>query len=256
MLFLGDFRKFLIYNKVMASKKTKSLSLNLSYDAPVTVGFSILSLVLFALNHFVFQKNGLSYILTSPSNSGGDFPFDISNPLSYLRIILHAFGSADNFAYVSNMIIILLLGPGIEEQYGSVVSGLMMGLSALLSGVLSACFCKVSVSSSSCIVFMFVLLNSYLSITKKKIPLASVLVLIFYIAGEILSKNPNGVVGIIVNVSGGLCGSLLAFLASPKQRSSRKSNNESKPLKNKNSENENSKKESESDETVIGTLKF
>jgi hypothetical protein len=39
----------------------------------------------------------------------------------------------------------------------------------------------------------------------------------------VLRKNLNGVIGVVITAAGGLCGSLFAFLTSPKARKAKKS---------------------------------
>ena len=83
--------------------------------------------------------------------------------------------------------------------------------------------------------------------------------------------NPNGAVGIIITIAGGLSGSLFALLSSPKARNTRsetitvsKKEFEAAPAKktrNKTVEKKAPKQKPEvdtssSDETVIGTIKF
>lgn len=209
------------------SRKSKS-KISVLYDAPVTVTFALIVIFVFLVDGAIFKGNLSAKYLLAPTAANGANPFSFKIPLSYIQVLFHVVASVEQTALLSNVIIILLLGPILEEKYGSVIIGLMMVLSALLSGVLNASFCLVGSSGADSIVFMFVLLNSYLSVSKKKIPLSAVIVLILFISGEFFAKNPNGFIGILVNIAGGLCGSLLAFLTSPKARAAKKSEKNSK----------------------------
>ena len=41
-----------------------------------------------------------------------------SDPLTYLRLFTHVLGHADYSLYMSNMLLLLLVGPPLEEKYG------------------------------------------------------------------------------------------------------------------------------------------
>ena len=104
---------------------------------------------------------------------------------------------------------------------------------------------------------------------KKKIPLSFVIIFILLIVKDVLSDS--GLITLIINICGGLCGSLIAFLASPKVRATKKESkggllskaekiaylkeldSQSPRFKNKDKKNNSSSSE---EETVIGTLKF
>jgi len=249
----------------------------ISYDAPVTLTFVLASIVFFLLNSYVpFLKDNISkWILMSPAKSG-DFLFNVKSPLSYFRMIFYVFGAPENpMSFFSSLIFILLLGPAMEERYGSIIIGIMMAISTLFSGVLNTCFCDNSLTGATCIVFMMIFLNAFLSMQKKKIPASFLVVFVLFVFREILEVNPNGPVGIIINICGGLCGSLFAFLASPKVRAAKKQNktgeggllnkaeqaafleelDKKSPrfLKKKNKKEKNAE---DDDATVVGTLKF
>ena len=116
-----------------------------------------------------------------------------------------------------------------------------------------------------------------MSFSKKKIPASFVIIFIFYIIKEILQvsdKRLSGLVGLIICIAGGLCGSLFAFLTSPKARAEKKSEKNSKPIKSmtaeektafleeldsqspRNNSKKSKKSDSDDDTTVIGTIKF
>lgn len=260
------------------TKKKFKFNLKISLDAPVTTFFALFSLILFTVDT-IFLKGKLSLgIFSSPTSASGSLPFSVSSATSYLRLILYIFGAASWTSLLVNLLFVLLLGPAMEERYGSVVIGIMMIVSALFSGVLNACFCTVSLQGCLPLVFMMIFLNSFMSFSKKKVPLSFVMIFIFFIAYELIEKSPSQLVGIIICIAGGLCGSLFAFLTSPKARAAKKSEVEKeKSEKSEKSEktsqedarkayleeldkqsprNKNSKKNDDDETTVVGTLKF
>ena len=121
---------------------------------------------------------------------------------------------------ITNLILIMLLGPAMEERYGSVIIGIMIFVSALFAGVLNACFCADSLVGAVPVVCMMIFLNAFMSFSKKTFPLSFAAVIILFVFLEIFSGV--GAVRIITCIAGGLCGSLFAFLTSPKVKAAKK----------------------------------
>lgn len=240
----------------MAKRKSK---LKFIYDAPVTVTFALLTVLLFILDVFLFKNKLNSSFLFTPTAADGSFPFKFNELYSYLRLFLYVFGGSDRIILFSNLIFIMMLGPAIEERYGSVVIGLMIFVAALFAGVLAACCFKVPAFGAEPIVFMLILLNTMTHLSKKNISASSLGVICLFICYEVFKKNNNGMIGILVIIAGGLCGSLFAFMASPKNRATKKVSSTGEGLKNKAerlSENNSKKKNDGNDETIVGTIDF
>lgn len=264
------------------SKKKFKLNLKVSYDAPVTLTFVIVSVVFFLLNSFVIKNGALEKILASPTTQAGALPFIVKQPVSYLRLLLYIFGAGQaagvmggtsaGAVLITNLILIMLLGPAMEERYGSVIIGIMIFVSALFSGVLNACFCAESLVGAVPLVCMMIFLNAFMSFSKKTFPLSFAAVVVLFVFLEIFSGA--GAVKIIICIAGGLCGSLFAFLTSPKVKAAKKEasggtatkrggllNRAEKAayleeLDTQSPRNKKKEKPSDDDTTVVGTLKF
>ena len=266
------------YN-VRMSKKKWNLNIKLAYDAPVTLTFVIVCAIIFLLN-LVLAKSGksagLEKLLASPTAQAGSLPFIVKQPLSYLRLLLYIFGSESEASSVlfTNLILIMLLGPAMEERYGSAIIGIMIFVSALFAGVLNACFCETSLIGAVPLVSMMIFLNAFMSFSKKKFPLSFAAVMLFFVLLQIFSGA--GAVQIIICIAGGLCGSLFAFLTSPKMKAEKKNNSSVTETSKKRAgllsraekiayaeeldrNSPRNKKPSDDDDdetTVVGTLKF
>ena len=261
----------------MAKKKFK-LNLKVSYDAPVTLTFVLISAIIFLLNIFLAKSGkaaGLQSLLASPTSQAGALPFIVKQPLSYLRLLLYIFGAGNaggEIGLFTNLILIMLLGPAMEERYGSVIIGIMIFVSALFSGVLNACFCETSLMGAVPVVCMMIFLNAFMSFSKKKFPLSFAAVMVLFVVLQVFSGA--GAIRIIICIAGGLCGSLFAFLTSPKMKAEKKSSGSSfEPAKkrggllnraekiayaeelDKNSPR-NKKSDDDDETTVVGTLQF
>ena len=87
----------------MAKRK---VGLKFSYDAPVTITFSLICIVVYLLDTFVFKSYLSTNILCSPTSSAGLLPFSFGNALSYPRLILYVCGSTSIDLLLINLIFI------------------------------------------------------------------------------------------------------------------------------------------------------
>lgn len=242
----------------------KKINLNFSYDAPVSQTFVIITVVIFLLDLLLFKSKLNSTYLIAPTAAGGAFPFSFKEPLSWIRILFYIFGGTDKSLLFTNLLFVILIGPTMEERYGSVIIGIMFFVSAMFTGVLNACACKAGISGCSSVVFMLLILNALMFFTKKTISATSITMILLFVCREFFIQNPNGIAGTLITLAGGLCGSLFAFIASPKARAAKKNSNgllsRADRIAQIDRESPRNKKKpapGSSDETVeIGTLKF
>src|SRR5574344_1342972 len=110
------------------SAKRKS-GLHVTFNAPVTLIFAFLCVVFFALDAFWLK-----------GKIGSAVAFNFKNPFDYTRILTHVFGNTSWTELFLNLAYILLLGPTLEERYGSPITALTMVMAALVTGVLNVCF--------------------------------------------------------------------------------------------------------------------
>lgn len=239
----------------MAKKNSFFKNLRITYNAPVTLTFALISALILLIDSLFLNNNLIPAIFTAPSNS----TFHFNQPLDYFRLILHIFGHSDWNHLISNMAFILLLGPMLEERYGSGILSLMMIVTSLVTGVLNACFSTFPMVGSSDIAFMMILLASFTSLSKNEIPLSFILILILYIGREIVTHQQKDNIAIIAHIAGGLCGSLFAFLATPKQKATSTVKKVTNTKKSESSDSSNKTKKpttSSDDTTVVGSIEL
>ena len=246
-----------VYNKTMAQKKFLG-KLKVSYNAPVTLTFSLAAIFILFLN-WISKNTIVPYVFTAPGSSSSAMPFHFNNALDYVRLVLHIFGHSDWQHLISNISFVLLLGPLIEERYGSPILVLMMAISALVSGVVAACFSPVPMLGANDIAFLMILLASFSAISKNEIPLSFILILILYIAREFTGYPAEQNIAIIAHIAGGFCGSLLALLAVPKTRAQKHMKESEHPLaKSTKPSRLTSRNKSKDDDsaTVVGSIEL
>lgn len=232
-------------------------------DSPVASLFCLAGLVIFLLDCFLLKGKLSSGLLCSPTVKEGALPFAAGEGKSLARLFLYVFGYSDKILVFLNLMIITLCGCKMEEYYGSAIIGIMMIVSIVFTGVLSACFCKVSLCGCDSVIFMLIFLDIFISLSKKKISISSILVTVLFLAKEFITAGPQGIIGVFIFMAGGLCGSLFALLASPKARRTRKSEKQdvTEDFSEKkgfsfSSKSTKAKKNTSSDETVIGSIEI
>ena len=253
------------------SAKRKS-GLHVTFNAPVTLIFAFLCVVFFALDAFWLKGKILEHALTCHGKIGSAVAFNFKNPFDYVRILTHVFGNTSWTELFINLAYILLLGPTLEERYGSPITALTMVMAALVTGVLNVCFFSATLTGSETIVLLMVLLASVASIDKGELPLTFFFVFILYCAYEMYStvkSTPTYQKGFLsflsinvplfIDLAGGVCGSLFGFLVAPKKsRVNKRDIHEEDTISYKESAvrvpSSKTKHVSHEDETVIGEL--
>lgn len=176
------------------------------FNAPVVLTFSLLSFIALII---IKITNGAAryYVFGVYKNSPKDFLF-------FIRLIGHVFGHANFQHYLGNIMMVLLLGPVLEEKYGSTKLALIMAVTAVITGVVHILLTTNTILlGASGIVFMMVMLTSYVSIKNGKIPLTFVLVFVLYIGREVVDAVfVADQVSQLAHISGGIAGSLFGYV--------------------------------------------
>ena len=176
----------------------------LSYNSVIILSVCFISLFALILNYLTKGKSNI--LLFSSYRSS------IFNPLTYLRLITHIFGHASWSHFMNNFLYILLIRPMIEEKYGSINLIIMILLTAVITGILNTLFSKKRILGASGIVFMLIILSSFVNITSGKIPVTLILICIFYVVNEIISgifkKDDISHIGHLI---GAVCGFVFGF---------------------------------------------
>lgn len=179
--------------------------MRISYNAPVTLTFALIATLVLAIDTFTGR------VLTTTVFSIGP-TLDLSNPLEYVRLFTHVIGHMNWSHLLSNFAFILLLGPILEEKYGSSSLLVMILITAFVTGVLNVLFLSAGLMGASGIVFMMILLVSFANIRKGEIPLTFILVVLLYLAREVIAAMQEDNISQFAHIAGGVCGSLFGFL--------------------------------------------
>ncbi len=179
--------------------------MRISYNAPATLTFALISTAVLLLD-MLFGGTVTASIFSVGAT------MDTSRPLDYVRLVAHIGGHADWNHLMSNFAFILLLGPILEEKYGSLNLVTMMLITALITGVLNVLFLTTGLMGASGIVFMMILLVSFTNYRKGEIPLTFILIVALYLTREIMAAMQTDGISQFAHILGGICGSMFGFL--------------------------------------------
>ena len=190
----------------------KRPTLKLSYNAPVALTFAILSLIALILGGLT---NGwTTYHLFSVYRA------PLSDPLTWVRFFGHVLGHSGYAHYIGNIVLILVLGPNLEDRFGSWNVLWAILVTALISGLVQFVFFPgTALLGASGIVFMMILLSSFGGVRNGVIPITLILVAVCYLGGELwdaIFVDDN--VSQLTHIIGGLCGTVLGFALSGKKK--------------------------------------
>jgi len=179
--------------------------LRIRYNAPVTLTFALVAAGVLALDQFTGSALVTAYF-TAPPYLGG------ATALTWVRLFTHVIGHASWAHLVSNFSFILLIGPVLEEKFGSLLVLLMMLVTAGVTGALNALLVHAGLLGASGIAFMLILLSSFTNIRARQIPLTFLLVVVLYLVREFVAALAPDSVSQLAHIAGGLCGGLFGFL--------------------------------------------
>ena len=190
----------------------KRPTLKISYNAPVSLTFALLALAALILGNVTGGW--------TTANLFSVYRCSLADPLAWFRFFGHVLGHSGYAHYISNMVLILVLGPNLEDRFGSWNILWDIVFTALVSGAVQFIFFpNTALLGASGIVFMMILLSSFGGVRNGVIPTTLILVAIFYLGGELwdaIFVDDN--VSQLTHIIGGLCGTFLGFALSGRRR--------------------------------------
>lgn len=144
----------------------------------------------------------------------------LANPLTYLRFFLHIFGHRGWTHFMGNASYLLLLGPMLEEKYGSRTLIEVIALTAGVTGLVNYIFFwNVGICGASGVVFAFIILASFTGFNECEIPLTFVLVVLIYMGQQIFEGiTVTDDISNTAHIVGGLIGAAVGYNFNKKLR--------------------------------------
>ena len=185
--------------------RTAQQRVRITFNAPVVLSFAALC----CAATLIIQLSGgraLEALFATYHSS-------LFNPLTYLRFFTHVLGHVGWEHLIGNMTYILLLGPLLEEKYGSFTLAEVIGITALITGLINYVFFPHhALCGASGVCFAFILLSSLTSFREGEIPLTFILVAVLFLGqqavqGAFVHDNISNLSHII----GGVIGAAVGF---------------------------------------------
>ena len=159
----------------MANNRPK---LSSTFNSPAVLIFALACVAVQVLN--VVTHGASNRLLFSTYRSS------LLSPLTWVRCVTHVLGHADWGHLLNNMMLLLILGPMLEEKYGTKNLVFVMLATAIATAVLNMVFFpNVALLGASGIVFAMVLLSSITRTDGHTIPLTFILVAVLYIGQQV-----------------------------------------------------------------------
>jgi membrane associated rhomboid family serine protease len=183
------------------------VKLRIRYNAPVVLTFALVCAIVLLIDQLTGGIFIRTFFLLPPT-------FSASSPLSWLRLVSYVIGHASWAHLIGNFSFILLIGPVLEEKYGSVPLLLMMIVTALATAILNILIVRTGLYGASGIVFMLILLSSFTNIRQGEIPITFLLIVVLYLVREFVNALTPDTISQLAHIAGGVIGGLFGFLFS------------------------------------------
>lgn len=181
-------------------KQNNPLS-KLHYNSPVVLTYAIICTVLLLINYMTSGWLNAALLISYGNGS-------LLNPLTIVRAFLHVVGHADWNHLFSNLILLLLVGPAVEERYGSGNLVIMIICNAVITAIVNGLLFSTGIIGASGVVFMMIILSAFTNMQKGRIPITLIIVAVMYLGREIFNavSAPADGISQMGHIVGGLVG--------------------------------------------------
>lgn len=181
----------------------------ISYNAPVVLTFAALAVAVFVITSEHVAPNLKLWFVAWP---------EFRDTRSYVGLVTHILGHANWNHLLGNFMLILLIGPILEERFGSGRLLMMILVTALVTGLINVAVSSDALLGASGIVFMMILLASTANIKQGEIPLTFIAVAVIYLGGEIVrAVSDDDQVSQMAHLIGGATGAVFGFMSAKRK---------------------------------------
>ena len=184
----------------------KNKKIQISFNSPVILAFTIACFIVLLVDKITggVSTNALFSVYRS----------SLLSPLTYFRFFGHVLGHAGWEHFIGNIMLILVVGPLLEEKYGSANILFVILATALVTGIVNFIFFPYTqLLGASGVFFALILLTSFAGFEEGKIPFTFILVAVIYIGEQVyqgIFVQDN--IANLTHIVGGGVGSTLGFV--------------------------------------------
>lgn len=177
----------------------------ITFNAPVVLTFVVICFIATILGIITQGRSTQAVFMTYHSS--------LKNPMTYIRFITHIFGHLGWGHFIGNASYLLLLGPMLEEKYGSDRIIIVIAITALATSLINYIFFgNVALCGASGVVFAFIVLASFTGFKAGEIPLTFILVVIIFMGQQVyegITIQDN--ISNMAHIVGGIVGACVGY---------------------------------------------
>uniref|UniRef100_UPI004028B01C rhomboid family intramembrane serine protease n=1 Tax=Agathobacter rectalis TaxID=39491 RepID=UPI004028B01C len=180
-------------------------NIKVKFNAPVTLVFVMICFIATLLG--VVSNGRITQIVFMTYHSA------LASPMTYVRFVTHIFGHSGWSHFIGNASYLLLLGPMLEEKYGSKELIEVIGITAIATGLVNYIFFwNVGLCGASGVVFAFIILASFTGFKEGEIPLTFILVTAIFIGQQLYEGIAvQNDISNMAHIVGGIVGSVIGY---------------------------------------------
>ncbi len=179
--------------------------MKIKYNSPVILTYTIIAISVMFLASFL-GRGFIHTFFSSPVHP------EFLNVLFYLKLVSYIAGHANWGHLTGNFVMILLVGPLLEEKYGSGKLLEVILITAVATGLLNMFLFSGAVIGGSGISFMLILLASFSNIKSGEIPLTFIIIAGLFLGNEIVASFKPDSISQFGHIAGGVIGAGYGFL--------------------------------------------
>jgi membrane associated rhomboid family serine protease len=176
------------------------VKLRITYNAPVVLTFTLAAVAVFVLTQTVPASK--AWFMAYPT---------MTDSHAYVGMFSHILGHESWEHLLGNFMLILLIGPILEERHGSMKLLIMILATALVTSLANLVLSSNGLLGASGVVFMMILLASMANVRGGEIPLTFIAVAVIYMGGEIVHSFRNDHISHLAHLVGGSVGAMFGF---------------------------------------------
>ena len=186
--------------------------LKITFNAPVTLGFVIMCFIATLLGVISNGRITQSVFMT--------YHTSLTSPMTYVRFVTHIFGHSGWSHFIGNASYLLLLGPMLEEKHGPKELIEVIGITAVITGIVNYIFFwNVGLCGASGVVFAFIILASFTGFKEGEIPLTFILVAAIFIGQQVYEGIAvHDDISNMAHIVGGIVGAVIGYTINKKSR--------------------------------------
>ncbi len=184
----------------------------ITFNSPVILGFVFICFIVTLLG--IISGGRITELLFMTYRAS------FKDPLTYVRFFTHILGHSGWSHFIGNASYLLLLGPMLEEKYGSKTLLQIMAFTAIVTAIFHFIFFpEAALCGASGVVFAFIVLASFTGFREGEIPLTFILVVIIFIGQQIFEGiTVRDDISNTGHIIGGAVGALIGYVLNKKTK--------------------------------------